>query len=144
VCNSIGPNRILVKCQSIADYHAARAVLKEKSVPFITYQIQDDECPEFTIRGISTETPIAEIKTALINEHVEVIAINQLFTTRPTAAETAQGILTVPKRPVPVFQITLEKNSDVSTFINLEFLMHLKISITPFKRSPFNATTADR
>jgi hypothetical protein len=57
VCNLIGPNRVIVKCQSLDDYSAARSVLKEKEVPFFTYQIQDEKLPEFAIRGIPADTP---------------------------------------------------------------------------------------
>ncbi|KAG8239255.1 hypothetical protein J437_LFUL010645 [Ladona fulva] len=87
---------------------------------------------DFIIRNLPTATDSEAIKEALTVQDFPVISVIQLYTTKPTFKEKAEGKTIGEKRSCPLFKVTTTHMNDKNTLKEIDSLFHLSFKIEDF------------
>ena len=115
---------IKVKCLTYIDYTATINLLKCIGEEFSTDTAKSDQLLKVVIRNLPVDTPLVDIKEALIYDDIPCTEVKQLHSLN---SETKK------REDLPLFLAYIQRTENAKRVYNLTSLIYCKIRVEPYK-----------
>jgi hypothetical protein len=112
--------------RELFDYSVIRIYLDSQSLNYFTFCAKSEKPIKAVIRHLSADTPAAVVFNRLLDLGYDVLSVKQMVTTRSSEGERVRVNL-------PLFLITLFRNTKSQEIFKLNTLCHVSIKVEAYR-----------
>jgi hypothetical protein len=112
--------------RELFDYSVIRIYLDSQSLNYFTFCAKSEKPIKAVIRHLSADTPAADVFNGLVDLGYDVLSVKQMVTTRSSEGERVRVNL-------PLFLITLLRNTKSQEIFRLNTLCHVAIKVEAYR-----------